>query len=172
MSFKQAVKKTKILSQNESIEDLRKTKFKPMKRIKTIKDKSICDEAVLFREDYLFMDGVYVGQLSKTPLLPHGYGIFLQKETGAIYEGWRKFGLRSGPGRQIEPSGLVYDGDWLNNLPNGFGKVLYPDKNTYEGFFVEAKRHGYGKLIFSHQIQVFYMILGKRDGILAISTRI
>lgn len=106
--------------------------------------------AKLFREDYLFMDGIYTGQLSRRPLLPHGYGIFLQNETGAIYEGWRKHGLRSGPGRQIEPSGLIYDGDWEDNYPHGFGHVTYPDKNTFEGSFIAAKRHGYGKSKFTH----------------------
>jgi hypothetical protein len=55
----------------------------------------------LFRMNVNFMDGVYYGQFSKSPLLPHGYGIFVQNKSGAIYEGERKHGLRSGHGRLI-----------------------------------------------------------------------
>lgn len=100
-------------------------------RKEEIKDRSF-KNAKLYRKDYLFMDGKYIGQLSKTPLLPHGYGIFLQNETGAIYEGWRKNGLRWGPGRQIESNGLIYDGEWADNLPNGYGQVTYyPNNNTF-----------------------------------------
>jgi hypothetical protein len=55
--------------------------------------------AKLYRENVKFLDGIYSGQYSKTPFFPHGFGIFIQNETGALYEGWRKFGLRWGHGR-------------------------------------------------------------------------
>lgn len=146
MSFRSALKRTFMQSPNEKIELIRKPKFEPTERVKDIKDKSLL-KGKLFKEDYLFMEGKYIGQLNKNQLLPHGYGIFIENDTGALYEGWRKNGLRCGPGRQIESSGLVYDGEWLNNLPNGFGQVVYPDLNAFEGIFVDAKRQGYGKYI-------------------------
>lgn len=101
-------------------------------------------DATLFFDNYKFLDGLYIGQLSEIPLLPHGYGIFIHTKTGSLYQGWRKRGLRWGPGRQLEETGIAYDGDWEKNFPNGSGRVLYPDNNTFEGTLVASKREGFG----------------------------
>lgn len=85
-------------------------------------------KAQLFKVNVNFMDGVYSGQFSKIPFLPHGYGIFMQRDSGAVYEGWRSKGLRQGHGRLIQDNGLIYEGEWFENKPNGLGCVRYPPK--------------------------------------------
>lgn len=80
----------------------------------------------LFRKNVNFMDGIYSGQFSKNPMLPHGYGIFIQNQSGTVYEGERMNGLRIGYGRLIQDNGLIYEGQWSDNWPNGPGCVRYP----------------------------------------------
>ncbi len=68
-------------------------------------------------------EGIYLGEVKLNTRIPHGRGIFVQNETGAIYEGWRKNGKRHGYGRVIEKSGNVYEGEWKNNFPHGKGMI-------------------------------------------------
>ena len=106
----------------------------------------------LFRMNVNFMDGVYSGQFSKNPLLPHGYGIFIQNKSGAFYEGWRQGGLRSGHGRLIQDNGLIYEGQWSDNRPHGLGDVTYPQLSAqtkcdvFSGTFKMSKRNNWGTL--------------------------
>jgi hypothetical protein len=99
-----------------------------------------------------FMDGVYSGQFSKNPLLPHGYGIFIQNQSGTIYEGERMNGLRSGFGRLIQDNGLIYEGQWSENWPHGEGCVRFPSKlednkcDVFCGTFNKSSRENWGTL--------------------------
>ena len=117
-------------------------------------------KAILYQENQNFMDGKYSGQYSKDPLFPNGFGIFIQNGSGATYEGWRKFGLRSGHGRLIQDNGLVYEGMWSDNKPDGHGCVRYPivggtDGDVFCGEFSASKRNGPGTL-FLIKDQILY----------------
>lgn len=106
----------------------------------------------LFRTNVNFMDGIYSGQFSESPLLPDGFGIFMQNKSGAVYEGERRQGLRSGHGRLIQDNGLIYEGQWSENKPHGFGCVRYPPKpgenkcDVFSGIFVMSSRMDSGTL--------------------------
>lgn len=136
--------------------------YDPSEKILMIKKASLKTRAKLFQPDLKFQDGTYVGQSAKKPLLPHGYGVFVQNETGSVYEGWRRYGLRWGHGRVIQSNGFMYEGEWYNNYPHGSGFVRYPIEKGHKkgdifyGNFKQSKREGPGFLYMELEKQAYF----------------
>lgn len=77
--------------------------------------------------------------MKKEKHLPHEFGIFIHEESGSVYEGLRKNGLRSGKfGRYIDKHGYRYDGAWKDNYPYGHnGHAWFHNGDHYIGEFAE-----------------------------------
>lgn len=70
---------------------------------------------------------------------------FLDENTGEIYEGGWKFGMKHGPGICLYNDGLLYDGNWNNGKECGKGTLMTGDRKLiYCGDWVEGIIQGYG----------------------------
>lgn len=65
----------------------------------------------------------YEGEVDKF-YTRHGYG-FYQYQNGDFYEGYFKFGDRSGTGEYVWADGSSFRGEWINDKKNGFGSFKH-----------------------------------------------
>ena len=90
-------------------------------------------------------DGYYIGTVKEGTDTEDGYGIFVWN-TGEMYAGEFRDGVRTGKGRLVLADGSVYEGDFLNNMRSGKGTMTWPSGEVYEGDFIDNSRSGKGKV--------------------------
>ena len=66
-------------------------------------------------------------------------------DSGHIYNGEFKNGVRHGYGILIWPSGIKYEGEWIDDFRNGYGVQTYENGDIYEGNFKDDIRFGNGR---------------------------
>lgn len=76
---------------------------------------------------------------------PHGRGV-MTYDTGEVYEGEWKNGIRHGYGACTTSNGDRYNGNWMNDKINGQGTYYYPDGTVYDGEWKNGERCGHGIL--------------------------
>lgn len=70
-------------------------------------------------------------------------------DSGDIYEGSFKNGLRDGKGKMLYVNGDIYEGDYKNDLRDGFGVYTFKNGDVYEGNFKNGVREGDGTYKFN-----------------------
>jgi hypothetical protein len=73
---------------------------------------------------------------------------FINSETGSLYIGEWKNGLRHGKGIFVAKSGNTYSGQWQNDKLHGYGCYSYRSGDCYEGEWQNNLYHGKG--VFRH----------------------
>ncbi|CAD8163462.1 unnamed protein product [Paramecium pentaurelia] len=71
----------------------------------------------------------------------------IQLESGAVYEGEWKNGMRDGFGKQKWPDGSIYEGEWVEDKSSGRGKLTHADGDVYDGEWKNDKANGKGTYI-------------------------
>ncbi|KAL8447529.1 hypothetical protein Emed_004317 [Eimeria media] len=76
------------------------------------------------------------GSSSSRRIVPHGWGLSKRRDTGEVYEGEWKDGMRHGHGESISGTGSRYCGEWRRGLPHGAGRLVDATSGcTLEGLF-------------------------------------
>ncbi|GAW80323.1 protein kinase [Plasmodium gonderi] len=75
----------------------------------------------------------------------HGYGYYVYKESGSIYEGEWIENEKSGHGILYNEKEVVYSGEWLNNISHGFG-CTYRNEELFFGSYKFGLMNGVGIL--------------------------
>ena len=65
-------------------------------------------------------------------------------QTGAVFNGQWKGGLRFGNGTMTWSDGARYEGEWQYNQASGKGKFFHSDGDVYDGNWNNNKANGYG----------------------------
>ncbi|ANQ07357.1 Serine/threonine protein kinase [Plasmodium coatneyi] len=86
---------------------------------------------------------VYIGTTKNKKR--HGYGYYIYKEIGSVYEGEWIENAKSGYGTLYNPQGIVYSGEWLNNISHGFG-CTYTNEQLFLGTYKFGLINGVGIL--------------------------
>ena len=79
-----------------------------------------------------------------------GVGKYCWFESGAVYKGMIKNGIRHGEGVWSNSVGDRYEGMYESNRKCGNGVLKYSNGNVYKGNFVNDLRHGYGEMIWTN----------------------
>ncbi|CAA9987529.1 protein kinase, putative [Plasmodium knowlesi strain H] len=86
---------------------------------------------------------VYIGTIKNKKR--HGYGYYIYKEIGSVYEGEWIENAKSGYGTLYNEQGIVYSGEWLNNISHGFG-CTYTNEQLFLGTYKFGLMDGVGIL--------------------------
>jgi hypothetical protein len=89
-------------------------------------------------------NGIYEGTFNNKGEFD-GFGIF-KFNTGEIYEGEYKNGIRNGKGKYTFLNGDIYDGDYKDGLRDGNGDYIYKNGNKFTGKWVKGIANGYGEM--------------------------
>ncbi|KNA00461.1 hypothetical protein PVNG_01095 [Plasmodium vivax North Korean] len=86
---------------------------------------------------------VYIGTTKNRKR--HGYGYYVYKEIGSVYQGEWIENAKSGYGTLYNSWGIVYSGEWLNNISHGFG-CTYANEQLFLGTYKFGLINGVGIL--------------------------
>ncbi|TNV87968.1 hypothetical protein FGO68_gene6478 [Halteria grandinella] len=127
-------------------------------------------EEVQFKKAFKFDQGWYQGFVKNNTQTPQGYGLYINKDDGSVYEGFRVNGLREGPGvyvenfnqekeqisEYLESTLLIYEGNWDNNQPHSQGTMYFPNGDVYIGNFNEGNMNGKGMLYVNKEKCLYF----------------